>query len=581
MMYRVITAKLKARTGVHIGSGKGNEVTDALIRRDPRGAPFIPGTAIAGALRSLLTRLAPRLGFMPCAVLVDEERDRSCNCEVCHLFGDVNPSDQQDSFSAASRLLVFNAVLPASGQPAVSIRDCVGIDRASKTTARAASAKFDLEVLSPGIQFELRLELQDPSPDGERLLAAGLAEWQAGRMWLGGGVARGLGAFCLTELEYGVQDIEEVDGLMAFLKCAEPWKHAVKQDGWLQERTQELYPVPYTCDTPKAVCRGWVRLTGVLQAEGPLLTNDETEAVMSGFDHMPHFAWMRQWEKPVLTGSGLRGVLRSHAERIARTKATLRALRESEASKKDNFLAHCPACDPNRRATDKNDEAIALENCDSLLKRKEGSCQPEELGHDPEKDLCLACRLFGTTRLGSRLIVEDAPFRGDKPEFKMLDFLAIDRFTGGGAQGAKFDALALWKPAFEISIHLDNPRDWELGWLCLVLRDLADGWLSVGFGSAKGLGKVRLKDCSATFGYLTPEDMPYLPQDRLKKQKSGIYTTVQITPGCSEWHALTKGWLLAFDGELEGFERSDCVRLEEDTYFGRTDCLYPIGGHGS
>ncbi|NLG83294.1 MAG: hypothetical protein GX493_01515, partial [Firmicutes bacterium] len=177
---------LRARTAVHIGSGRGNDLTDALVRRDATGRPFIPGTSIAGALRALLTRLAPRLGSEPCHALTRQEG--SCKCGVCKLFGDINPSDEPGAESAASRIVVYDAQLVGEDW-ATTIRDGVGSDRTTGTAARACGVKFDLEVIPAGSRFELRLELCDTEPEDEKLLAAGLAEWQAGRLWLGGRVA--------------------------------------------------------------------------------------------------------------------------------------------------------------------------------------------------------------------------------------------------------------------------------------------------------------------------------------------------------------------------------------------------------
>jgi len=90
----------------------------------------------------------------------------------------------------------------------------------------------------------------------------------------------------------------------------------------------------------------------------------------------------------------------------------------------------------------------------------------------------------------------------------MQDFLAIDRFTGGGRNNAKFDVLALWQPRFTARLRLENPQPWELGWLALTLRDLAEGWLTLGFGAAKGFGKVTVSTWSATFGFIQPGDLP-------------------------------------------------------------------------
>ena len=567
MNYTVITAKLVARTAVHIGSGEGNDVTDALLRRDAQSWPLIPGTAIGGALRTLATRLAPRLDFGYCAVLADnkEDRQKSCSCAVCHLFGDVNPSDREGmesekkTASAASRLLVFNAA-PIGILPRVFIRDGVGIDRVTGAAARAGSVKFDLEALPAGTEFQLRMELRDASPQDEQLLAAVLSEWQAGRVWLGGRVARGLGAFCLVNLEYRTHALDTAAGLLAFLKQDEPWTMARLQPDWLEGRLATIQIKPP--DPPKPfIAQRWVTVEGVLQAEGPLLTHDASSSGRSGFDHAPLLAQWGDWQSPVLTGAGLRGVLRSHAERLARTLATL------QAAGKDDFLRRCPACDPNARNNDKQ-KPLSLESCDSLLKKADVSGEMEA----GEDSLCLACRLFGSARRGSRLIVEDAPYyptaTQSKPVLKMLDFLAIDRFTGGGADGFKFDALALWRSAFTLRLHLDNPEPWELGWLALVLRDLAEGWLSAGFGAAKGFGRVQLTDWSMKFGYLDKTDSLGLAQLG-NGLKDGLYTWVEIAGQSGTWLNLAESWVQQFVAKVQAFERSESIQLRQDSYFGQ------------
>jgi len=569
MTYKMITAILTARTAVHIGSGEGNGLTDALVRRDAEGQPFIPGTAIAGALRTLLTRLAPRLGQEPCRALSERKEDRrkSCDCVVCRLFGDINPGDEEGSTSAASRLLVFNAH-PVDTLPRPLLRDGVGIDRVSGTAARAGAVKFDLEVLPAGAKFELRMELCDATPEDEMLLAAGLAEWEAGRLWLGGRAARGLGAFKLDNLRYKTFCLDTPEQVLAFLKSDEPWQQAQPVEGWLQQR---LSSIKFSTGDgkPVAVARGWLSLTGTLQAEGALLTNDTLAAGASGFDHAPLLVQWGDWQNPVLTGAGLRGILRFHAERLVRTLATL------QAAGREDFLRCCPACDPNVRDSDKA-RRLPLESCDSLLK-KAGVAASAEVSAD---SLCLACRLFGSPRFGSRLIVEDAPYqpteKQSRPVFKMLDFLAIDRFTGGGAEGAKFDALALWRPAFTLRLHLENPEPWELGWLWLVLRDLSEGWLTVGFGGAKGFGRVKLTEWAATFGYLLPEDAPPGLTQLSLTQKSGVYTTVSVTSATDGWSSLVQEWVKAFHEVVKRFQRSEQIELAEDSYFGRVDGIYPV-----
>jgi CRISPR/Cas system CSM-associated protein Csm3 (group 7 of RAMP superfamily) len=288
----------------------------------------------------------------------------------------------------------------------------------------------------------------------------------------------------------------------------------------------------------------------------------------SGFDHAPLLAECVNWKKPLLSGAGLRGVLRSHAERLARTLASIKY------ENKDDFLLHCPACDPNSR-DDRKDEQLPLESCDSLLKKVKNH-------NNKEATLCLACSLFGSTRRGSRLILEDAAYQptANQPEpvYKMLDFLAIDRFTGSGADGLKFDALALWKPAFSLRLFIDNPKPWELGWLWLVIRDLMEGWVSVGFGSAKGFGRVKFNEWNAIFGYLSPNDIPPgLRELNLPAGKSGVYTTIDIKASTDPWRQPAQEWIEAFHEELKK-ERHFEFERREDNYFDHLKDLYPIKG---
>lgn len=579
MSYRVVTATLKNRTALHIGSGAGDDLTDAYLRRDVAGNLFIPGTAIAGALRALLTRLAPRLGGKQCEALQLEKTQTSqkeplpCRCAVCQLLGDVYPSDVDTEIQAtASRVFVFNAKLKSDQK--TLFRDGVGIDRRTSAAARAGQVKFDLELLPANAEFDLRMELRGTTPEDEKLLAMGLAEWQAGRLWLGGRVGRGLGAFDVSSgFHWKKQPLDSADALISFLGWDEPWEKAAPGGPPALPNT--------FADAPdeRVITRSWVSGEFTLKASGPLLTNDSVSAVVSGFDHAPLLRQVEGWQKPVLTGAGLRGVLRSQAERIARTLATARAKNAVE------FGKICPACDPNvsRGSAEENGQRILpkpLENCDSLLRLE--AKKPDTVDVEPE-ELCLACRLFGSTRYGSRFIVEDAPLIGE-PVYKMLDFLAIDRFTGGGSDGAKFDALALWQPAFKVRLFFDNPEAWELGWLALVLRDLRDGWLNVGFGAAKGFGRVTVKDGAVTVGFLNDVDFPHYEHKpdwagAAKARNNGVFRTVTVTHDKlqTRWGTIVADWVKAFEHLLTTQPRSSdsSMYLPQDTYFRAVDQLYP------
>ena len=176
--------------------------------------------------------------------------------------------------------------------------------------------------------------------------------------------------------------------------------------------------------------------------------------------------------------------------------------------------------------TTKTSDEVA--SCNSFIKTLPKKDRDKLEQEGAEDKLCLACRLFGSTWNGSRLRVEDAPFKeGAKVEYKVLDFLAIDRFTGGGRDSAKFDALALWKPQFSVRLFLDNPEPWELGWLALTLRDLQDGLTTVGFGHAKGFGQCTIEDQKLTIGLLHDDDFPLAASSNRHRQDKNAIDAAQ------------------------------------------------------
>lgn len=616
--YIALTARIQFTTAVHIGSGKGGETTDAPLRRDAQGRIVLPGTAIAGALRTTATRLAPRMNLdsqNPFCAAIDKGKTelKPCACPVCHLFGDLHPGTEENTEKVkthASHLWIYDAPL-AEDQAAAFVRDGVGIDRASGASASAGAAKFDLEVLPAGTSFDLRMELREPFEQDMMLLAATLAEWQAGRGRLGGRTARGLGAFILNGLQCSTIDLQ--DDLIKFLKSKKPWQAVAADTKWLETNlaNAETQPIPQDeikfKDKPsviEAVAQSWVTISFELQFQGPFLIHDATLAGLIGYDHAPLLEKLppanrdAKWRaRPVLSGAGLRGVLRSHAERIARTLATHAVWEKDPDKRKDEFLKACPACNPLQSNWQK-----PLANCDKLLSdHRDSTLTTHQEATD--KHLCLACWLFGSTRRGSRLSIQDAGMIWENEEkrlpYKPQDFLAIDRFTGGGLEGAKFDALGLFAPRFRATMHLENPEDWELGWLTLVLRDLRDELVTFGFGAAKGYGVAKAENFNVQLGFITADDIPLVrkkdeTEKELQARKDALAATAPkdrqslyaVLPPFGESSfaankAILEDWVAAFNKKVESFDRSKPeMKLPSpvsDTYFnGKLPELYPL-----
>lgn len=108
------------------------------------------------------------------------------------------------------------------------------------------------------------------------------------------------------------------------------------------------------------------------------------------------------------------------------------------------------------------------------------------------RNSCPACRLFGSTSFVGRLSTGDCYLKpNSKANTKRRDCVGIDRLTGGAAGGAKFDLEAVSSGAeFWTNIYLRNFECWQLGALFIILEDLKDGLIRIGYGCSRGFGEV-------------------------------------------------------------------------------------------
>jgi CRISPR-associated RAMP protein (TIGR02581 family) len=201
-----------------------------------------------------------------------------------------------------------------------------------------------------------------------------------------------------------------------------------------------------------------------ITTDGPILIKSGIPT-LSGPDMAFVTTWRNGTQEVYLPGSSLKGTLRSHAERIART------------------LNQAAACNPFAEAY-QSDAFCGL--CFDARKKQEELDNPQVYA-----DSCPICRLFGSTCYAGRLATEDAYAVGGAPRLQQRDGVGIDRFTGGAAHGVKFDLEVVTEAVFATRLHLRNFELWQLGLLGFVLTDLADGLIRVGAAKSRGLGRVR------------------------------------------------------------------------------------------
>ena len=245
-----------------------------------------------------------------------------------------------------------------------------------------------------------------------------------------------------------------------------------------------------------------------ISPDGPVLI--KSGALGLGTD-MCFVYTVRNGEKQVyLPGSSLKGVIRSHCEKICRT------------------LSPKSVCDP----FEKSGDWVA---CSNIFNPKRGVHRdywrgPGNTSYNHYSMSCPACRMFGSLKFKGRCFIDDAYVVGKNPEPHIRDGVAINRFTGAAQGGAKYDFEVITEGTFETQLHLVNFEMWQLELLIFALSDLTQGQIRIGMGTSRGLGKIKVNIQKIEYHQLgrTPQtvslsDISALEQDSSEKELYGFH----------------------------------------------------------
>ncbi len=237
-------------------------------------------------------------------------------------------------------------------------------------------------------------------------------------------------------------------------------------------------------------------------------------ATLDGPDMVPVQTLRGGKETYYFPGTSLKGVLRSHFERIART------LVEGSVC--------LPYYDPRKAdsiplPTDSPAERAAAVGC-GYRSTSDGATTTAAV----YSESCAACRLFGSLRFGGRFSIGDAyPTDDSRHTTSKRNGVGIDRYTGGTVPGVLFDLMVLEGGTFATHLRVVNFESWQLAAVNLLLIDLKDEILSIGSGTSRGLGRVKGEVKSYRLTYLketkTFKGLADLASDEERRQY-GLYS---------------------------------------------------------
>jgi len=547
-----------------------SDLYGALVVRNQTGEPFIPATTLAGLLRGIARHMAAAGTYgckPPCLAL--DAKSMCGECVVCRVFGAAG--DENARASAWEFGHARWARDESLGREAREVRDSVGIGRQSG--AAATERLFAQEVVPKGAKFAFSSCLHAADEDEIALAIHCLDFWKEWGGRVGKASNSGLGKFrfdyCAEKLDLNdpvqlerylfddpMQTHQSVTVICPHSRAYEDQvrllaKKVQDAAGGAEDNDAEpskearrllfeairwditLQPVG-----PLQIKTDFGADDDVLTVEGKLGVTDpfETDRPDSAFVRTGEVGCDSISEVNYIPGRSLKGVVRSHCERILRTRWALH-----------------------------NDDGVYLTHGATVVCDPNGSELPRLKPCGKDECRCPACELFGSTHYGGRVTVSEA-FPVDASAFserlKTLQRVSIDRITGGAADKRLFSGRLLFAPekpdpklAMNFSIEMECPDSSELGLMLFALRDLCKERLRVGFGKHVGQGKVAatITGCSL----LTREGSPIhlgLPDEGIGQSDVGCLKLSRWSPTqpltLEGWHSVfgklskwgTDGW---------------------------------------
>lgn len=444
---------------LHIGGGEKDYILDDPVDRDIFGFWRIPGTSLAGLLRS------------ECLKYFDLITTES-------LFGSSNGKDSSLVWCSDANLLDYdyesNLLTAYQKQNLGSeqarqikiqmgpyIRDHV---RISLTTGVAEdAAKFDEEIVPLGTRFAFELKFVDgkdkqesAAPDLVNAFLYLCSLLKQGKISFGGSLVNGFGRIKCVYCEVREFNLKEISGL-------ESWLNLKKGIKFNQNAGVVIDLDKLTFNNPqKNITEGIsFDFSLPLKTDGPLLPggteviNTPTVADQNndyGADMVclktPKISYKNQSVSFVytLSGSSLRGAIRHRCYDIAEIKYG-------------------------------KDEANKI--IDSVF----GFASNQSDGQEANKTLGASGKIY----------CSEIYFTNAKT--KRVQHVAIDRFTGGAIKGALFDEAPLWGSSLKLKVRIRgvdlSPKETDV--LNHALLDLMMGRLPLGGGTNRGNGIVYLE----------------------------------------------------------------------------------------
>lgn len=130
--------------------------------------------------------------------------------------------------------------------------------------------------------------------------------------------------------------------------------------------------------------------------------------------------------------------------------------------------------------------------CNKKIKLPKGE-PPEKKGKYVYDNVCPACKLFGCLNIASRIHIADA-YPVAECVLGERTGVGINRITGAAQKGALYDFEVVEDGSFQVEMTLKNYELYQMVLLLYVLKDIDEGYVSLGAAATRGNGRMEVQE---------------------------------------------------------------------------------------
>ncbi len=513
---------VEAATPMRIGSGNAGLLVDQLVARDANQLPYVPGTSLAGVIRHELAQYP---------VFTEEQINR--------LFGFQNSQITQDTEEVdkgqGSRIVFSPALLvSADGQSVHESLEEIDFDqdyyrayqdnllperdhvRMNHRGVASKYGKYEEQLVYQGTRFVFEMELEGTATDTD-IWKQILAIVRQPTFRIGAGTRKGFGALKVIKTQQKSFNLKERKELEEYLAISSSLNKPFTS--WEIAKTESLNDHWKQYELTLSPENFFLFGSGLQDAEA-----DETPKMEKFFKWNEHGSAELQREQLLIPATSVKGALAHrvafHFNQFDEEKGVSIETADSadwgnailndkmqESLNQIDFGVNPEGLDFDPGAGDWDElinEISKLQAIDStiwknyadLVEQKKNTLDETQIGVGEQNEAVVT--LFGSAKKaeegGQRgcVLVSDVfvPLKASK----IFNHVAIDRFTGGGIDGALFQERVSTSNKFTLTFLVNKTafdipnvqKAWEAA-----LDDLKSGQLQLGGHTTKGHGVFK------------------------------------------------------------------------------------------